>query len=191
MTDMSEEKNAIRERALKYRNDLEVHPDMADHAARLFMEKLKPEEGTRIALYFPLGQELDTLPLLEILWRRGCTCLLPVFGKEDRVMRFARWDKNTKLTPSTFNIPMPEDPEFLVPDIIVVPIVAFDQKGNRLGFGKGYYDATLQKLREQGAVVAAGYAYAEQAVLMKLPTEGHDQKLDMVVTPQRVFDFSP
>lgn len=187
----NEEKQAIRERALKFREELNPHPDLADDAAKNFFDAVKTTPDQKIALYFPLGHELDTMPLIEEFWRRGNVCLLPVFGKEDRHMQFAKWGKDTKLSPETFEIPMPVNPEFHVPDIVVVPVVAFDQKGNRLGFGKGYYDATLKSLREDGAVLAVGYAYAEQAVLMKLPTEEHDEKLDMVVTPQRVFDFRP
>ena len=186
---MNEEKQAIRERALKFREELEPHPDMADEAAQNFFGAVKISPEQKVAVYFPLGHELDTLPLIEELWRRGNMCLLPVFGKEERHMKFAKWEKATKLSPATFDIPMPETPEFHDPDIVVVPVVAFDQKGNRVGFGKGYYDATLRELRERSQILAVGYAYAEQAVLMKLPTEDHDEKLDMVVTPQRVFDF--
>lgn len=188
---MNEEKQAIRARALKFRQDLNPHPDLAEDAARNFFDKVKPEAERKVALYFPLGHELDTLPLVEELWRRGNICLLPVFGKDEREMKFAKWEKGTKLSPATFDIPMPDSPEFFEPDILVVPVLAFDQKGNRVGFGKGYYDATLGALRGRKTILAVGYAYAEQAVLMKLPTEPHDEKLDMVVTPQRVFDFTP
>lgn len=188
---MNEEKQAIRERALKFREELQPHPDLADEAAKNFFASVKILPDQKVALYFPLGHELDTLPLVEELWRKENICLLPFFGKDDLHMKFAKWEKGAKLSPATFDIPMPDNPEFFTPDIVVVPVVAFDQKGNRIGFGKGYYDATLKILREQGNVLAVGYAYAEQAVLMKLPTEPHDEKLDMVITPQRVFDFRP
>ena len=188
---MSEEKQAIRERALKFREELEPHPDIAEDAAKNFFSSVDISHEQKVALYFPLGHELDTMPLVQELWARGNVCLLPCFGKDDLHMKFAKWEKGAKVSPQTFDIPMPDKPEFLAPDIVVVPVVAFDQKGNRIGFGKGYYDATLKTLREQGQVLAIGYAYAEQAVLMKLPTEPHDEKLDMVITPQRVFDFRP
>lgn len=188
---MNDEKQAIRERALKFREELQPHPDLSDEAAENFFRSVSTSPDQKIAVYFPLGHELDTMPLVGEFWKRGNMCLLPVFGKEDRHMKFAKWEKGTKLFPATFDIPMPEHPEFHDPDILIVPIVAFDQKGNRVGFGKGYYDATLRSLRERSHILAVGYAYAEQAVLMKLPTEEHDEKLDMVVTPQRVFDFRP
>ncbi len=188
---MNEEKQAIRERALKFREELQPHPDLADEAAKNFFQSVSTSPDQKIAVYFPLGHELDTMPLVEEFWRRGNICLLPVFSKEDRHMKFAKWEKGTKLSPATFDIPMPDMPDFHDPNIVIVPIVAFDQKGNRVGFGKGYYDATLRALREKADILAVGYAYAEQAVLMKLPTEEHDEKLDMVITPQRVFDFRP
>lgn len=96
-----------------------------------------------------------------------------------------------KAFPGTWDIPMPEKPDFMAPDILVVPLVAFDQRGNRLGHGKGYFDATLKALRSYKSILAVGYAYAEQSVIFGLPKEAHDEKLDMVVTPQRVFDFRP
>ncbi len=186
---MSEEKQAIREFALKHRDAIKPHPDMAENAAKIFFDVMRVSSGQSVALYFPLEHELDTLPLAEEFWKRGNTCLLPVFDKHDREMKFAKWEKNTKLKAATFDIPMPEQPEYAQPDIVIVPLVAFDQKGNRLGHGKGYYDATLKALRETRDILAVGWAYSEQAVLMKLPTEEHDQKMDLVVTPQRVFDF--
>lgn len=186
---MSEEKQAIREFALKHREAIEPHPDLAENATRIFFDALQVSPDQKIALYFPLEHELDTLPLAEVFWERGHICLLPVFGKDDREMRFAKWEKDTKLGSGTFDIPMPENPEYLEPDILIVPLVAFDQKGNRLGHGKGYYDATIKALRDKKDILAVGWAYAEQAVLMKLPTEDHDQKMDIVITPQRVFDF--
>lgn len=65
----------------------------------------------------------------------------------------------------------------------------FDQRGHRLGYGRGYYDAALKELRAKKPVIAVGFAYAEQACLFALPAEQHDEPLDYAVTPQRVFDF--
>jgi 5-formyltetrahydrofolate cyclo-ligase len=87
---------------------------------------------------------------------------------------------------------MPEDSaDYIAPDILIVPLLAFDQTGNRMGYGQGHYDETIRLLRQEKEVLSVGLAYAEQAVLLALPTEPHDQKLDLVITPQRVFDFRP
>ncbi len=186
---MSEEKKAIRERALKFRNSIEKHPDHAGNAARIFFDSVKPSPSQKVALYFPLPDELDTMNIVDGLWEMGSTCLLPIIPGDGLRMQFARWEKGTKLVNGKYDIPTPQDPEFLRPDIVVVPVVAFDQKGNRMGHGKGYYDATIRSLRETGDILTVGLAFAEQAVLFGLPTEAHDQKLDMMVTPQRFFDF--
>ncbi len=94
------------------------------------------------------------------------------------------------MTKASFGVSEPEDKSSLLePDILVIPLLAFDQRGNRMGYGQGHYDETLRLLRERKDVLAVGFAYAEQAVLLALPTEPHDQRLDMVVTPQRIFDF--
>ena len=77
----------------------------------------------------------------------------------------------------------------LLPDILLIPFLSFDRYGYRLGQGGGYYDATLAHLREEKDILAIGMGYAQQAVLFKLPAEDHDQKMDMVITPQNVHDF--
>jgi len=86
--------------------------------------------------------------------------------------------------------PALEAAEYITPEILIVPLLAFDRKGNRLGYGGGYYDATLEHLRKDGNVIAAGFAYSQQAVLFNLPSEAHDQKLDWVITPQKIYDFT-
>jgi 5-formyltetrahydrofolate cyclo-ligase len=80
---------------------------------------------------------------------------------------------------------------WLDPDIVIVPLLAFDRRGYRLGQGGGHYDATLEKLRAKKKIIAVGLAYAQQACLFNLPVEDHDQKLDWVITPQGAHSFNP
>ena len=102
--------------------------------------------------------------------------------------RFAR-DKGVELISGPHGIAQPSGTEVLSPDIVIVPLLAFDQRGNRLGQGGGYYDSTLAALRGEKEITAVGVAYASQACLFNLPTEGHDEPLDMVVSEQSVLDF--
>ena len=80
---------------------------------------------------------------------------------------------------------------FVKPDIIVVPFLAFDRRGHRLGYGKGHYDATIAALREQGrTVTTVGLGYAKQAVLFNLPSEEHDEQMDWVITPHNAHRYT-
>jgi len=83
----------------------------------------------------------------------------------------------------------PVSENYIDPDILLIPLLAFDQRGARLGYGKGHYDATLAELKKRKQITAIGIGYAQQAVLFKLPSEDHDEELDMVITPQFVKRF--
>lgn len=186
---MTEQKDFIRSEAVRHRQALQVDPNWAEQAADQFLGTLDVQPGQVVSVYYPKGKELDTLPLVETLWAKKIFCALPVIQTEVRALKFALWQQDTSLVEGAFGIPTPSDPHFVTPHIVVVPLLIFDQVGHRLGYGKGHYDATLNYLRGLREITAVGYAYAEQACLFALPREDHDEKLDLVVTPQRVFDF--
>lgn len=189
---MNPEKNSIRQNAKKFRDQLAVSPDWAVEVAENFMGVAKIKPDTIIAVYYPIGSEIDPSPIVEQCWQKNITVCLPCITEGERGLKFVKWDKSTALTSAKFGTMEPEDQTVtLDPDILIVPLLAFDQRGNRMGYGQGYYDETLCLLRLKKDILAIGLAYAEQAVLLALPTEPHDQKLDIVITPQRVFDFRP
>jgi 5-formyltetrahydrofolate cyclo-ligase len=183
-------KQNLRHSARDHRNKITPHPDYADHAARMFCENFDDVSNKNIALYMTNGSELDTFPLAELLWEHKINILLPVIHADSKILSFHAWNKNTELRNNKFEILEPIDKVEIIPDILIVPLLAFDQKGTRLGMGGGYYDATVLDLKSKGhKLITVGYAYTEQAVLLALPREDHDQSLDFVITPQRVFDF--
>lgn len=186
---MSKQKDSIRAEALRHRNALDIDPSWAEQAADQFLQAVEITPGKVVSVYYPKGKELDTLPLVETLWARHVTCTLPVIQGDGAALKFAVWTHDTSLVEGGFHIPVPANPHYIEPDILVVPALIFDQVGHRLGYGKGHYDATIAALREKKDILAVGYAYSEQACLFALPREDHDQKLDLVITPQRVFDF--
>lgn len=189
---MVAEKDRIRAEAKRFRDQLPISPDWAAQAAEVFFSAVKPSPSVVVSVYYPIKSEIDPSPIVEELWQRGNTVCLPVIQSEGRVLEFVRWDVSTKMVEAEFGIQEPADKSHVVePDILIIPLLAFDQIGNRMGYGRGHYDETLRALRAKKTVLAVGLAYAEQAVLLALPTEPHDQKLDVVVTPQRVFDFRP
>jgi len=187
---MNSEKNSIRQSAKIYRDKLNISPDWAIEAAENFINSVTISDSKIVSAYYPIGSEIDSSPIVEELWVRGIKVCLPLTFEAERGLKFIEWDKKTKLVSGKFGTMMPEDfNQYVHPDILIIPLLAFDQNGNRMGYGQGHYDETIRFLRQKKEILAVGLAYAEQAVLLALPTESHDQKLDMVVTPQRVFDF--
>ncbi len=159
-------------------------------AARdLFFKTLSLSTLDVIAGYWPVGKEFDGTPILKEALSRGLSCALPVIREQGRVLDFMKWDEDTKLEKGTHGIWQPTGAPVLAPDIIIIPLLAFDRQGNRLGQGGGYYDATLAYWRDKKDILAVGLAYDDQACLSGLDVEAHDQPLDMVITPGGVFDF--
>lgn len=138
--------------------------------------------GMVVAGYWPMGDEIDPRPLMECLAGRGCPLVLPVVTARGRPLSFRRWDVGDLLEDGPHGTlhPLADAPE-LVPDILLVPLLAFDAGGYRLGYGGGYYDRTLAGLRAQGRVTAIGLAFAAQRVAA-VPRDHHDQPLDLVLT---------
>ncbi len=186
------DKSDLRREAIRARDLIVPGADDAERAADLFFEAVKPTPDKTVALYWPKGREFDTSALIDRLLKADVPCALPVMRPGTRVMKFARWKEEDSLIPGPFNVMQPADDErtmWVDPDIVVVPLLAFDRKGNRLGYGGGHYDATLGFLRENKNIIAIGLGFSQQAVLYNLPVEDHDQKLDGIVTQDRVRFF--
>lgn len=191
---MSSAKETIRFEAIKHRAKISVFDDLEDpeKACDLFFDIFKDVSGKVIATYWPKEHEFDVRYILEHALKRGAKCALPVVEKDCKILKFYEWSEQTSLVKGAFNVMQPDTqtaPE-LEPDIVIVPLLAFDLRGNRIGYGGGYYDATLADLRTRKPDIdAVGVCFAAQAVIFKLPTEDHDEKLDWVITPQKVHRF--
>jgi 5-formyltetrahydrofolate cyclo-ligase len=134
--------------------------------------------------YWPMAEEADPLPLLDALAAEGRAVALPVVVGRHRPLEFRQWRPGDPLEPGGHGTRHPlAQAAVLVPDLLLVPLLAFDRQGSRLGYGGGYYDRTLAMLRASGPAVAMGLAYAAQEVAA-LPRDGHDQHLDWVVTEE-------
>lgn len=185
-------KTTIRREALLHRDRIDPNSEDPEIAAHNFIEAVDPQPGQVIALYWPKGREFDTMPLLHELLQGGWICALPVIQKDQRLLRFAAYQDGDPMESGPFDITQPvvsEKTRWVEPDIFVIPFLAFDRHGNRIGYGSGYYDATLQHYRARKPVVAVGYGYGQQAVLFNLPMEAHDEKLDWIVTPVRAQKY--
>lgn len=185
---MDGDKESLRKEAALHRARIVRGAEDGARACAHFFEALAPGPEKIVAAYWPRGTEFSPLDILHELLRRGNICALPAMrGGGERVLDFIVWSDGAPLVEGSFGLLEPrrdEGARIAAPDIVLVPLLAFDRKGYRLGYGKGCYDATLSVLRETKPVLAVGLAFAEQAVLFNLPREPHDVPLDWIVTPQ-------
>ena len=140
--------------------------------------------------FHPFHSEIDARPLMTKLGDAGYITALPVITAKDRPLKFRAWKPGDPLIDGVWNIPVPpETAEDLIPDIILVPLLGFDNEGYRIGYGGGFYDRTLEQLGKTKKIIAVGLAYSTQHVAY-IPREAHDIALDWILTelgPKRVM----
>ncbi len=169
-------KAALRDRMRRLRAEQDPAAAGARLAAHL-LERLPPPAGAVVAGYWPLAGEIDIRPLLHALHERGHEIALPETPPVGAPLAFHRWRPGATLTEGPRRTFHPaQDP--VVPDILLVPLLAFDRAGHRLGYGAGYYDRTLAALSGRTAI---GCGFATQEV-EAVPAEAHDRRLDAIAT---------
>jgi 5-formyltetrahydrofolate cyclo-ligase len=140
-----------------------------------------------VSAFFPYKSEIDTRPLAGKLAGEGWTTALPIVIALGQPLVFRRWLPGQPTVPGMWDIPQPmENSPLVEPDVLLVPMLAFDGKGYRLGYGGGFYDRTLEVLRAKKSIVAIGVAFAAQQV-DSVVRSAHDQPLDYVMTEKEVF----
>ncbi len=161
-------------------------PDFAEAIAR-FADALPIAKEAVVAFYWPMGDEADPRMLAQALAARGHGLALPVVVARDRPLLFRRWRPGDTLTAHRFGMNEPHSaaPD-VKPDVLLVPLLAFDAHGHRLGYGGGFYDRTLAALTKARSV---GVAYAGQET-DDLPRQAHDHPLDMMVTENGLRRFA-
>lgn len=136
--------------------------------------------GVPISGYMPIRTEIDPLPAMAEAAAYGPVGV-PVIVEAGQPLLFSRWEPEMAMRDGPFGAKIPEIGDFFEPEIVIVPLVAFDLNGGRLGYGGGFYDRTLELLRSKRATLAIGFAFAGQEA-DGLPLEPTDQPLDMIVT---------
>jgi 5-formyltetrahydrofolate cyclo-ligase len=189
-TSISAEKTILRAAALAKRDALSGGQRMA--AAQAIALRGLPIEimpGMVVAGYSPIRSEIDPAPLMQELAARGMRLALPVIAARDSPLGFRRWAADDKLLRGPLGIlePSPDAAE-IVPDIVLVPLAAFDRLGHRIGYGAGHYDRTLARLRDAKKIIAIGLAFAVQEI-ETIPALPHDVALDYVLTETQLFDL--
>ena len=155
-----------------------------------FLKSVYLPKGCSISAYMPIKSEISPLPLFDVLKERGYQVLMPRVVPNDTILEFRTWDRRMPMVRSLYGIEEPDPAHSAVhlPDIFIMPLLAFDKLGARLGYGAGYYDQTFGKLRGKVPFKSIGVAYESQMYDF-VPFESHDHPMDMCVTDQKVYTF--
>lgn len=156
----------------------------AEAATRLAAqaEALAVPPHTIVAGYMPIRSEIDPRPLMVELAARGARLCLPAVGDDRETLIFRAWTPGDALEPASFGLSVPgPDAAELAPEVLLLPLAAFDDAGNRIGYGKGHYDRALERLEALGPRRKIGLAFALQHVTA-IPAEPHDRPLDLILT---------
>ena len=186
-------KNALREyagarRRLAHRQS---GPGAGVRASDHFLANVPVAPGAIVSGYWPIRDEFDVMPVMRRLSGAGYRCALPFVDKKRHVLIFREWRPGTVMLEGPFRIPEPtEEAAVLTPSLLLVPLLAYDSEGFRLGYGGGYYDGALADLRAaDGPVLAVGMAFSEQLV-ERVPHGTRDQQLDWIVTERGAMLFA-
>ncbi|MDG1280973.1 MAG: 5-formyltetrahydrofolate cyclo-ligase [Pseudorhodobacter sp.] len=155
-------------------------------AAELLADYLATHSGKVLAGYMPMRTEIDPLPAMTA--HQGPVCV-PVIIAKAQPLRFREWSPGAEMVAGTFGAMIPAEGAWIEPEVLIVPLVGFDARGNRLGYGGGFYDRTLEGLRAKRPTLAIGFAFSAQQ-LNDLPLEPTDQPLDAIITENGLFPLS-
>ncbi len=154
--------------------------------ARL-LEYLEPHAGQTISGYMPIRTEIDPVSVMTKLAQSGFMTV-PVIEAVGLPLRFRQWTPTCEMVAGPFGAKVPAAGAWLEPEVLIVPLIAFDRDGGRLGYGGGFYDRSLEILRARRPTIAVGFAYADQEC-RGLPLESTDQPLDVIVTECETLVF--
>ena len=173
-------KSDIRKKILKVRRQ-ETLKNL-DIDFNLILKILKKDKSSPkiIGGYYPYNNEVDTINILEKLEKKNYQISLPKIRKNYQ-MDFFHWSIKDPLTINKYGIPEPTSDKVLYPSFLLVPLVAFDKHRNRIGYGGGFYDRYIQKIRKNKKIKTIGLAYSFQKI-KKIPINNNDMKLDFIVT---------
>jgi len=170
----------IKIRKRKFNKDLKI--DLSKFISFLKIDKLNFKS---IGGYYPSNYEIDDLDILDLLEKKNFKVSLPII-KKDNQMNFYGWSRNDPLKINKFGIPEPLSSKVFYPDILLVPLVAYDSTLNRLGYGGGYYDRYMEKIEKIKKVIKIGLAFSFQKI-SSIPTNQYDKKLDFIVTEKEIL----
>ena len=178
-------KSKIRNKIIKIRKkkfDKDSQINLNKFISFLKIDKLNFKS---IGGYYPSNCEIDDLDILNLLEKKNFKISLPIIKKNNQ-MNFYSWSRNDLLKINKFGIPEPVQTEIIYPDILLVPLVAYDSSLNRLGYGGGYYDRYIKKIEKIKKVIKIGLAFSFQKI-SSIPIDQYDQRLDFIVTEKEIY----
>ena len=173
-------KKILKKRKENYSKDLSIN----QNKFLKFFENNKLNNKI-IGGYYPYNYEMDILKILKVLEKKKYKISLPKIRKKNQ-MNFFEWSYDEPLSISKYGIPEPISKKIIYPDVLMIPLVAFDDELNRLGYGGGYYDRYLAKLFKKKKIIKIGVAYSFQK-LQKIPTNKYDIRLDYIITEEKFY----
>ena len=181
---LMERKSLARKAAFARRKEAFEHARGA--VAGYLSEVLAGYRGVPLSGYMPIRTEINPLAAMAEAGAHGPVAV-PVIVRAGAPLLFSCWEPDAKMIDGPFGARIPEIANYIEPEIVIVPLVAFDRRGGRLGYGGGFYDRTLEILRMKRPTLAIGFAFAEQEA-RDLPLEPTDQPLDLIVTQNGVIE---
>jgi 5-formyltetrahydrofolate cyclo-ligase len=178
-------KSQIRNKIIKIRKknfDKNLQINLEKFISFLKNDKLNLKS---IGGYYPSNYEIDDLAILDLLEKKNFKVSLPII-KKDNQMNFYSWSRNDPLKINKFGIPEPVSSKIFYPDILLVPLVAYDSSLNRLGYGGGYYDRYIEKIEKIKKITKIGLAFSFQKI-SSIPINQYDKKLDFIVTEKEIL----
>lgn len=191
-SDLETGKRQLRIEAMERRAEARAKtgPLAGDLLATQFLDHVGADEESTIAGYWPINDEITPTPLMKRLHLDGCTVALPAVIERHDILQFRGWEPDLALEPGPYGTSHPPGTMGeVVPLVVLVPLLAFDGDGHRLGYGAGYYDRTIRALRAGGGVVAVGCAFEAQRFEL-IPRHDGDERLDWVVTENGAHRFA-
>ncbi len=173
-------KFGIRKKILKIRKKKNIKNYNINFKFLIKILKDKKIQGKLIGGYYPYNREVDILEILLKLEKKKYSILLPKIKKNSQ-MNFFNWSIRSPLRINKYGIPEPISHTIKYPDILLVPVVAYDKNLNRIGYGGGFYDRYIKKIKKIKKVITVGFAYSFQKV-KKIPIKKYDIKLDYIIT---------
>ena len=157
------------------------HPDAGDRITSHFFDYFNLSKGSVVGGYWPIGSELDLRPLLKKVMEKGFKCALPRIVNHQ--MKFHLWDPPIPLVTGTFQLLEPPlTSPLVIPDLLLVPLLSFDKRGHRLGYGQGHFD----KFLHQHKIITIGVGFKGQEI-NKIPYQSHDFALDYIITEEGII----
>ena len=178
-------KSKIRSKILTLRKK-NVNKNFRINPRKLFFLLKKNKYNLKnIGGYYPFNFEIDDLKILELFEKKNFKISLPIIKKNNQ-MDFFKWSNNDPLKINKYGVPEPLVSEIIYPDILLVPLVGYDNYLNRLGYGGGFYDRYIKKIKKIKKIIKIGLAFSYQK-LKNIPINQYDEKLDFIVTEKEIL----